>query len=1071
MPEDLSQQVLIAFSKIRKEIDSESSEFDIRTRIVQYFIRAVLGYSGKEYQVEKKRTDLTIFDENNFRVVVIETKRLDVDLENEQIKAQALSYADQTTKFVCLTNGVKFKLWEMFGKGRYNLRVNIDFDAILKHKRFDKITTNEISQLLFLDNLRKEVLWDPLKYKDFSSYYGKIEIKPDEEEGFSNLIASLDYIINQLLMSYTLNAFDEFKASYNRYLSEVSLLNEDAKILKNDEDFTRKIELEKRNLEFLYQRYLPFRGYYVWKKLSGRENYSEDGNKEIFCKETIYVMLNKLLFIRICEDKGLLPKNISNCGIENLKSHLFDPEESYKDILNIAYKTAGKLYGHFYELGILDWYIEGNSILNNVLNKLLWILNRFDFREIDKDVLGKLYEKYLPIEERKRLGEFYTPEEVIDYILDSVGYSSDKIIEGKNLLDPACGSGGFLVRAMGRLIERYSEKGLDPRQIIDNTISHIYGFDINPFACHITEMNLLFQIIDLYGKAREKDNNYPLKRFNIFHTDSLEVPELQKKVLDFITNKTLQYMTERTTIEKLKKQKFDFVVMNPPYVHQKGTKKKPKIDFAYRTYLRESYETIYDKSKPTRGGTKLNLFIPFIEMSIKSLKAESYLGFIVHKNLLKVESYNLLREFILNQCKILQIIDLGAGVFEDVTGETVIIILQKESKKNKRDTNKIEITTGLSDRKDLNIDKVHKHKLDQKFFYKTIDHMFSIYIDEKFQKLMEKMEKNSKVLGGKDGVAQIVSFGLNTIDNKKYVSNKKLSSNYKRAVMGRDVSKYNLKNRNKFVLYDEKILSRIGDKQAFLSKEKLIMQRIGSDLVTAYDDEQFYCFNSVNMILPKNTKYNLKYVLAILNSNLMNYYFNQRFAAFSKFTVNVTQGYLSQLPIHTPNKEQQKIVVKLVDELLKKHKTLLQHRKLSNDFQLLLKGVETTSLSEFPSVIFSICGNKIEKFRRSKQVVYLNLVDSIECPDSLTAKYVFYWLKSNEEKLKVIPDLKNRLTKINIPVKRKDLKKAVSNYEKVEKQLKELPNEITKLEEQINNQVYELYGVTKERDFIEARMN
>ena len=249
------------------------------------------------------------------------------------------------------------------------------------------------------------------------------------------------------------------------------------------------------------------------------------------------------------------------------------------------------------------------------------------------------------------------------------------------------------------------------------------------------------------------------------------------------------------------------------------------------------------------------------------------------------------------------------------------------------------------------------------------------------------------------------------------------------------------------------------------------MQRIGSDLVTAYDDEQFYCFNSVNMILPKNTKYNLKYVLAILNSNLMNYYFNQRFAAFSKFTVNVTQGYLSQLPIHTPNKEQQKIVVKLVDELLKKHKTLLQHRKLSNDFQLLLKGVETTSLSEFPSVIFSICGNKIEKFRRSKQVVYLNLVDSIECPDSLTAKYVFYWLKSNEEKLKVIPDLKNRLTKINIPVKRKDLKKAVSNYEKVEKQLKELPNEITKLEEQINNQVYELYGVTKERDFIEARMN
>lgn len=318
------------------------------------------------------------------------------------------------------------------------------------------------------------------------------------------------------------------------------------------------------------------------------------------------------------------------------------------------------------------------------------------------------------------------------------------------------------------------------------------------------------------------------------------------------------------------------------------------------------------------------------------------------------------------------------------------------------------------------------------------------------------------MLGGKEGVTQIVSFGLNTIDNKKYVSNRKLSADYKRAIMGRDISRYFIKNRNKYVLYDEEILSRIGDEQAFLSKEKLVMQRIGSDLVTAYDDEQFYCFNSVNMILPKDKKYSLKYILAILNSNLMIHYFKQRFVAFAKFTVNVTQGYLAQLPIHTPIKEEQKRIVKLVDKLLKNHKGLLQYRELSNDFELLLKDIETIKLSEFPSVTFVISGNKIEKLQRSKQVVYLSLVDSIECPNVLTAKYVLYWLKSNEEKLKRLGDLRSRITKISIPKKIKDLEKTVNVYEKIKKELKELPNKIKKLEEQINDQVYELYGVTVE---------
>ena len=571
-------------------------------------------------------------------------------------------------------------------------------------------------------------------------------------------------------------------------------------------------------------------------------------------------------------------------------------------------------------------------------------------------------------------------------------------------------------------------------------------------------MNLLFQIIDLYREAREEDKTYVLKRFNIYQTDSLEVPKSQREVWDFVSQRARQFTKEKAQIDKIKNQKFDFVVMNPPYVHQKGASGKPTIDYEYRKYIRAVYDTIFDKNKPTRGGTKLNLFVPFIERSIKNLKNNGLLGFIVHKNLLKVESYKLSREFILHQCRILEVVDLGAGVFEDVTGETVIIILQREPNKTQRLQNKVQISTKLKDRKALLTGAFEIHSLPQSYFHGTVENIFSIYYDEKFQKLKNKLEENSKKLGD-DDVSDIISFGLNTIDNKKYISDVKLNAKYKRAIMGRDISKYVISNRNKYVLYDEKILSRIGDEQAFLAKEKIVMQRIGGDLIGAYDDEQFYCFNSVNMILPKDKRYNLKYILAILNSDMMNQYFKQRFASFARLTVNVTQGYLSQLPIHIPTKREQSKITKLVDELLVTHKSYSKAKEVNENFSILLEGIQTTKLSELPKITFRIYGEKMEDLRLAKDTVYLSLVDLIKCGDIATAKYVFYWLKSREIDLADSKNIKRQIANIKIPASKKLIEKIVSEYEISMKQSKELPSRIEEMEKEIDKAVESLYSL------------
>ena len=304
----------------------------------------------------------------------------------------------------------------------------------------------------------------------------------------------------------------------------------------------------------------------------------------------------------------------------------------FKQIVFFSYNGANNLYYHFYEKNNpLDWYESGDGGLDHVLNRVLWVLNQFNFAKVDRDILGKLYEKYLPKEERRALGEFYTPDEVIDYILDSVEYTPNKAIENKELIDPACGSGGFLVRATRRLIARFAVKfeKATPKEAMDNkrwkdvyerltpkeceeiinTVSmHIHGFDINPFAVNITEMNLLFQIIDLYFKAAKENKSFKVPRFKVYETDSLEIDSNQHNLTQFYEDTGKNLAKDKEVTDELKKKKYDFVVGNPPYVrtHEQELLKK---------------RIIKDFDEVVEG--QFDLFIPFVKLGYDFLKVDA----------------------------------------------------------------------------------------------------------------------------------------------------------------------------------------------------------------------------------------------------------------------------------------------------------------------------------------------------------------------------------------------------------------------------------------------------------------
>jgi len=1127
---DFVENVLEAFRNIIREIEKGSSELEIRRTFDELFLRGVLGYERKDIKWEKKRADLTIVDENDFAIIKIETKRPEEDIDRKEYEEQAFKYKEETTKYIGLTNFLRFKLWEIQREGK-KLMVDLDFSKMLEQKKSAKeLSSEEKSQILFLSNLSKEIIFDPRKYQKFNETYARIDIT--KESGFRKLLDRLNFIVNVLLLGYTLRAFGEYKQGYSKYKEEIEKIE---KLPKNEKN-GYLIAKHRQKIEEEYGKYKTFGGFYLWKSYSGKENLSDDEVKEIFCKESIYILLNKLLFLRICEDKGFLEKNISNGGIEELREILkkrFGAEAPTKELLNLAFEGAKRFYSHFYETGILDWFRSGDGELDDILNRVLWILNQFDFTHVDRDILGNLYEKYLPSDERKRLGEFYTPVDVIDYILTSVGYTYSNEIEDKDLLDPACGSGGFLVRAARRLISRFlmkfgkaDKKELrDPKNwkeivgrlspdeakiILEAVQEHIYGFDINPFACHIAEMNLLFQVIDLYQKVKEKYPDYKLKRFKIYQTDSLELPR-QKTIIDFSNN--LKFLKEQEEIDAIKNKKFDFVVENPPYV------RKERITEEEKKNLSKTYQEIYHGDN--------DYYVYFLYRSIQWLNERGKLGLIVSSKFTKTRYGKYIRAFILENMHISKFVDLrGSKIFANVTVDPCILILDKEKSdeirvvKVKKDFegNTWEeslrqliwhiFRNGTKDYQDeyINSFVVYqrnlKSKIQQEDSRKVCEEWR--FVNKKELKLLEKIKSISTCTlsdiseincGIKTGRDDVFIVKLDTINKFKLEKNLLVP-----ILDGKDIRKYKISYKNTYLIFTEGIdisnfpntkmyleqfkqeLEKRSDIKKtnkkwyelrpcsyydFLRSEKIITPDISMNNNFAYDDGKFFVKNTAYFIKINKPDINTKYVLGLLNSTLLEFYFKHISVYLGRSGYRYTKQHLEKLPIKLPETQEEKKIaeqiIKKVDEILELHKSRII------DIDAVLGSEETEKLYSLPKVTFSISDDaRFENIKVEGSKIFINSQDFIEIKDKKIRDFVEVYLNCNKEKFIKAKDVKNLILNIPVPNSDEVLKDII---EKCKVDQSEIIEKIKNLEDEINELVYQIYGITKEeKEIIESNL-
>ena len=670
LSENFVSKVCNAFEKAYESgsgVTLEGREREFRRVLTRRLFDEVLGWEGHSKIGEIY--DITCFDNENFPVILVETK-WGVEPTRE-IKEKLRSRIEElgSVKYGVFASERVFIVYE---HADYKLReitvVNVA-EAVGVAKGKYGLSEGGKKRILKLELLKRERLVWVEEPEYFEKTYKEISIA--KGEGVKILTTNLKAIVSELTL-VLMNFFDSYMRRKEHYSGTFlrDTFNHWLKISMKEEEFKRADRKgdDKKRKEII----------------------------EVFCRETAYVLLGRVLFTRICEDKGIIESTISGKGIaESLRYYeKRGVRNVYLRLFNESREEIRKYYSHLHELGFFDWWLieevkkgtltHNDKIIQDNLEKDLDYaikksfkrLNRFNFTQINRDILGDVYQGYLPSEERKRLGEFYTPKRVIEYILNAVGYKPENGIQGKEILDPACGSGGFLVEATQRLIRRYERLGLDiknsddAKQIIKECINQIYGLDIHPFACFIAEMNMLFQLIDLYDAVRKKYRYYKIPRLNIYRTDSLiPIGETPIELRGFMENSRRKMLVEETKgADKIKKMKFDYVVGNPPYV---------RVDNISKSY-RNKYSEIFKNLLVS----KWDICIPFIYKGIKWLDKQGArkFGYIVSNKFFLLEQGFPLREYILRKCSIEQIIDLsGVKVFAESLPSPAIVIMQKVS--------------------------------------------------------------------------------------------------------------------------------------------------------------------------------------------------------------------------------------------------------------------------------------------------------------------------------------------------------------------------------------------------------
>jgi len=712
----------------------------------------------------------------------------------------------------------------------------------------------------------------------------------------------------------------------------------------------------------------------------------------------VQMTIDRLIFLRMCEDRGI--------EIQHTLQALLNGERVYSRLVEIYYRADERYNSGLFHFSAKDGANPDtitptlsidDKLLIDIIKKLYYPDCPYEFSVLPVEVLGNAYEQFLGkrisltaghharIEEkpevRKAGGVYYTPKYIVDYIVkNTVGKllenQTPQQVGGLRILDPACGSGSFLLGAFQYLMDwhldyyqkEFEKTGKVPHCLLDNgkrkrkstvqaifqgkgdnwflstyekkriLLNNLYGVDIDANAVEVTKLSLLLKVL-------ENENSETLTRqLGIWHERAL--PNLSQNIKcgnsligpDYYDSQQTALFDEEEALRInvfdwesefraiFDQGGFDAVIGNPPYgFHQIHSE-------MIKPYLKEKFSAAF--------GSYEHYFL-FYEKSINLLKRNGFHGFIVPVTWLTIPSAHSLRIFILENTWIREILWMSSLVFENAQVNTLVSIIQKASPK--------QVIAKIYDIPDLSLPP-HEERLYEQQKFVDLNYFIPIFETSKDQTLIEKLVSNSKPLKdycrpcsgynpyevgkGKDPKGGFQT--KETIVNKPYHSNKQLGPEWKPEIVGRDLGRYILNiTGERWIKYGPWLAAQ-RNPENFLGKRILVQEITGGSkrrIIAIFYDGELYHSRDVIPIKIENEVPHPYYLLGLINSWLITWYHHRRNPKAQKALFpKVLVSDLSNLPIRTINfdnpadKAQHDRMITLVEQMLDLHKKLSETR-------------------------------------------------------------------------------------------------------------------------------------------------
>jgi len=722
--------------------------------------------------------------------------------------------------------------------------------------------------------------------------------------------------------------------------------------------------------------------------------------------------IDRILFLRMCEDRG-----IENYG-QLLKISAGD--RAYPRLCEIFEKADQKynsgLFHFHYEKGRAE---DPDELTLNLIiddKDLKWILHHLYFPQspyvfsyMPPEILGNVYEQFLgkvirvtpahraiiedKPEVKKAGGVYYTPSYIVDYIVkNTVGrllgnydrhceersdvaisnqlnaknskLKTPKQVANLRILDPACGSGSFLLSAYTYLLNYHRDLYVEnnpakhPKQIYQGRggqwyltiaekkkilLNNIFGVDIDSQAVEVTKLSLLLKVLE--NESQESLLQFPERALpdlgnNIKCGNSLISPDFfdnldTNNITDELRDKinAFDWNDQFPQIFSPKNPGFDAIIGNPPWISLTGK-------FGANIYSKAEVEYLVCKFA---GNTYMpNMYEYFVAQGLNLLSIGSYFGYIVPDRLGFNSQFVQLRNRILNQTQIISLI--YRVPFPGITADTLMFVLHRPT----RIIPESPVEIGEYEHELQHIPQLELEQ-DETYSFQYYDSIVAMQLTRKIEHLpnlvpLSSICESTSGFGGKSDL----------------ITPNRVSSEQIETIKGDSIGRYTFKKTYWFHFRKENITGRTTDRTKLGVIPKILLRKTGDHILATLDDTGIFPEQSLYFLFNNQSALDFKYLLGILNSPLATFYYQNRLITNRRSMAQLKKVHLDAIPIRTIDFDipddvaKHDKMVKLIERMLYLHKKL-NTAKIPDEKTKIKRQIDTTD-KQIDQLVYNLYG-------------------------------------------------------------------------------------------------------------------